>query len=214
VGQALRGTPLAAATNNAAHQLGQDERLRERVYQSIYQYCYLLKYGLGRAESTEKLIYALLYQDFHLSDLAAAQLTPHLLSRYAQPVPPLPYTVLPTDAPAVDKHLTGQTGRTGGAVGRQDSKPVALDSTPDIEIAGWRLIYMPRVEIEADGRSTALFRLKLNSDGLVVSVAKTSGNMSPEQVQRCRQALQEARFTRADPAIQPADSFNYRFSTQ
>jgi hypothetical protein len=212
VSQSLRGTPLLTATANPASLLQQDEQLRERVYQAIYQYCHTLKYGLGRAESLGKLVYGMLYSDFHLSDLAATQLTPYLLSRYAQPVPPFLYTALATDAPGDDKlgERTTTAAYRGGTAG---SAPTTI--AVKVEAGTWRLAYIPPADIMDDTRGLVLFRVNVTAQGTVASVTKLSGSASPDQVRSFRDALLEARFVRIDPAA-PAKggSFTFRYSIQ
>lgn len=72
--------------------------LRDQVYQTVYQYCYTLKYGLNNEADVADLPYQFLYQDLHMSDLAANYLAPQLMRRYQQPVPRSQAEAVPTAA--------------------------------------------------------------------------------------------------------------------
>lgn len=86
-GQALQRTPLAAPNADVAALLLQQQALRETVYQTLYQYCHTLKYGLDNNSEVEELLQQFLYQNLHMSDLAAGYLAPQIAHRYRQPAP-------------------------------------------------------------------------------------------------------------------------------
>lgn len=86
--QTLHTTPLAAPNADVAALLLQQPALREAVYQTLYQYCHTLKYGLDNGSEVEDLVHQFLYQNLHMSDLAASYLAPQIARRYRQPAPP------------------------------------------------------------------------------------------------------------------------------
>ncbi|RZK31606.1 MAG: hypothetical protein EOO61_17815, partial [Hymenobacter sp.] len=91
VSQRLRNTPFTDLTSDLPNALAQNTGLREAIYQTVYQYCHALKFGLGDSHEVDKLVYLMLYDDFHLSALAATRLAPYINSRYKQPAPPPQY---------------------------------------------------------------------------------------------------------------------------
>jgi hypothetical protein len=86
--QSLHITPLAAPNADVAALLLQQPALREAVYQTLYQYCHTLKYGLDNGSEVEDLVHQFLYRNLHMSDLAASYLAPQIARRYRQPAPP------------------------------------------------------------------------------------------------------------------------------
>jgi hypothetical protein len=58
------------------------------VYQTLYQYCHTLKYGLDNGSEVEELVHQFLYRNLHMSDLAATYLAPQITRRYRLPAPP------------------------------------------------------------------------------------------------------------------------------
>lgn len=216
VSQALRNTPLADPKTNKTNTLAQYTALREAVYQTIYQYCHALKYGIGDDQEVERLVYLMLYQDLHLSNLAASRLAPYISSRYQQPAPPPQYSAYPTGLGATDKLATGQLDRTTKATypqayGRTTAPPEAPTSTPKnaggLDVSGWRFDSTPIVEALDDSPGFIRFKIKLSDKGEVESVTKVAGNVSLAQERLCRNQLLDAHFVKTNAGAGGATGF-------
>ena len=86
------------------------------------------------------------------------------------------------------KALYGEPG-SGGSGARPGS-----GGGSGLEMSGWAVDNVPDIPKLDDNPGEARFRIVINNDGDVVSVSKVSGNLSPEQTQAVRDALQKATF--------------------
>lgn len=128
--QSLHTTPLAAPNADVAALLLQQPALREAVYQTLYQYCHTLKYGLDNGSEVEDLVHQFLYRNLHMSDLAASYLAPQIARRYRQPAPPsLAEAVTPATA-GNDSYVKRQARTTHTADPRGSIAPKALYGEP------------------------------------------------------------------------------------
>jgi len=128
--QTLHTTPLAAPNADVAALLLQQPALREAVYQTLYQYCHTLKYGLDNGSEVEDLVHQFLYRNLHMSDLAATYLAPQIARRYRQPAPPsLVEATAPTTA-GNDSYVKRQARTTHTADPRGSIAPKALYGEP------------------------------------------------------------------------------------
>jgi hypothetical protein len=225
VSQRLRNAPSADLNSDLASILAQNTTLREAVYQTIYQYCHALKYGLGDSHEVDKLVYLMLYNNFHLSDLAATRLAPYINSRYKQPAPPPQYAAYPTGAQAPDKLVTGSVDRATNlaayrqAYGRTTAPPEAPSFSPisigGLQVSGWRFDSTPVVEAISDEPGIIRFRIKVSDKGEVESVTRVSGNVSPAQERLCREALLNAHCSRTTATATATTGFyTFRFSVR
>jgi hypothetical protein len=217
--QALRNTPLAIPNANLTTTLAQNTALREAVYQTVYQYCHALKYGLGNRHEVDQLVYLMLYQDLHLSDLAATRLAPYILSRYQQPAPPILGL-------AGSNGMLTSSGAHLGPIDEQGDRNGSLDanySAPrsgsrtgsggGLEMSGWRFDSTPVVEAVDDNPGVIRFKMKITDKGEVDYVTKVSGNVSPAQERLCRDKLLEAHFVKTNAGAGGASGFyTFRFS--
>jgi hypothetical protein len=205
VGQTLRNSTLASNAD-LSNTLAQNTALREAVYQTIYQYCHALKYGLGNTHEVDKLIYLMLYSDLHLGDLAAIRLAPYISSRYKQPVPTPQYSAYPVVKDAPDKRATATS-----AVPSSSSNTMG----PGAELSGWRFESAPVVEAVSDEEGAIRFKLTISDKGEVESVTKVSGNVSPAQEKLCRDALLNAHLVRSATGSGGATGFyTFRFTVR
>jgi hypothetical protein len=223
VSQRLRNTPFADLRSDLPSTLAQNTALREAVYQTIYQYCHALKYGLGDSHEVDKLVYLMLYNNFHLSDLAAARLTPYINSRYKQSAPLPQYTAYPTGDQAPDKLVTGSVDRAANlaayrqAYGRTTTPPEAPSSSPTstsgMEVSGWRFDNAPTTEAISDEEGAIRFKMKISDKGEIESVTKMSGNVSSAQERLCREALLNAHLVKTNAGASGATGFyTFRFT--
>lgn len=218
--QALRNTPLAIPNANLTTTLAQNTALREVVYQTVYQYCHALKYGLGNRHEVDRLVYLMLYQDFHLSELAATQLAPYIVSRYQQPAPP------PLGGLSASNGMLTSNGAHLGPIGEQRDRNSSLDAKhgssnsgshpsndgSSLAASGWRFDSTPVVEAIDDEPGDIHFKIKISAKGEVESVTKMSGNVSSAQERLCRDKLLEAHFTKTIPTATAATGFyTFRF---
>jgi hypothetical protein len=207
VGQTLRNSALAPNAD-LSNTLAQNTALREAVYQTIYQYCHALKYGLGNSHEVDKLIYLMLYSDLHLGDLAAMRLAPYISSRYKQPVPTPQYSAYPVGAEAPDKRATAtstapssSSNHTGDGSG--------------LEMSGWRFESQPTVEAVDDNPGFIRFKFKITDEGEVESVTKVAGNISSAQEKLCRDKLLDANLIRTGTGKGGATGFyTFRFTVR
>jgi hypothetical protein len=207
VGQTLRNGALASNAD-LSNTLAQNTALREGVYQTIYQYCHALKYGLGNSHEVDKLIYLMLYNDLHLGDLAAMRLAPYISSRYKQPVPTPQYSAYPVGAEASDKRTTATS-----AVPPSSSNHNGDGS--GLEMSGWRFESQPTVEAVDDSPGVVRFRMKISDNGEVESVTKIAGNISSAQEKLCRDKLLDAKFIRTGIGKGGATGFyTFRFTVR
>ncbi len=86
------------------------------------------------------------------------------------------------------KALYGEPGSGGSG-----ARPGAGGGS-GLEMSGWAVDNVPDIPKIDDNPGEARFRLVINNDGDVISVTKVSGNLSPEQTQAVRDALQKATF--------------------
>lgn len=208
--QALRNTPLAIPNANLTTTLAQNTALREAVYQTVYQYCHALKYGLGDRHEVDRLVYLMLYQDFHLSDLAATRLAPYIISRYQQPAPPT------LGGLSASNGMLASNGAHLGPIGEQrDHNGSRPSNGGGLELSGWRFDSTPVVEAVDDNPGVIRFKIKITDKGEVESVTKLSGNVSPAQERLCRDKLLEAHFVKTNAGASGATGFyTFRFSVR
>ena len=204
VSQKLRNTALADPKGNMTSTLAQYAALREGVYQTIYQYCHALKYGVGDSQEVDKLVYSMLYNDFHLSDLAATRLAPYISSRYQLPVPPAQYCAYPAGIEGKDELASGQAGRLATHTSPRTlytprSPSPNLTGSSGLEMSGWRFESTPLVEATDDNPGVVRFRIKITDQGEVESVTKVAGNVSSAQEKLCRDKLLDTNFIRTNP---------------
>jgi hypothetical protein len=86
------------------------------------------------------------------------------------------------------KALYGEPGNGGSG-----SRPGSGGGS-GLEMSGWAVDNVPDIPKLDDNPGEARFRIVINNDGDVVSVTKVSGNLSTEQTQAVRDALQKASF--------------------
>jgi TonB family protein len=84
---ALSNTALVRPEANLTGELAKSATLCERVYETIYDYCYAIKYGLGTLESVDALMYLLARNQLHMSAAGATELALHIKRRYDRPAP-------------------------------------------------------------------------------------------------------------------------------
>lgn len=85
--RALKDTPLSRPEVNLTGALAKSVNLREAVYKTLYEHCYNLKHTFGSSRTVEEMLFLMLYDQLHLNDVAATELTMHIVSRYQLPEP-------------------------------------------------------------------------------------------------------------------------------
>jgi len=143
--QTLHTTPLAAPNADVASLLLHQPALREAVYQTLYQYCHTLKYGLDNGSEVEDLVHQFLYQNLHMSDLAASYLAPQITRHYRQPAPPSLVQEATLATTGNDSHAKRQARTTHTADPRGSIAPKALYGEPGSSRKGEqaRTVYTP-----------------------------------------------------------------------
>ncbi|MGI4739698.1 MAG: hypothetical protein ACRYG7_31410 [Janthinobacterium lividum] len=107
------------------------------------------------------------------------------------------------------KALYGEPG-SGGSGSRPGS-----GGGGGLEMSGWRFDNTPVVEAVDDNPGVVRFKIKINDDGEVESVAKVSGNVSPAQERLCRDKLQNANFVKTNAGAGGATGFyTFRFTVK
>lgn len=212
VSQLLRNTPLVDPNANLSNTLAQYAALRESVYQSIYQYCHALKYGFGSRQEVNGLVYQMLYEDFHLSDLAATRLAPYIVNRYKQPAPP-PFLIVADASGASTEPASNSSPNATALYGTTSSSSRPGSGGSGLEVSGWRFESQPTVEALDDNAGFIRFKIKIADDGDVESVTKVAGNVSSAQEKLCRDKLLDANFIRAGTSKGGATGFyTFRFT--
>jgi hypothetical protein len=206
VGQNLRNSALASNAD-LSNTLAQNTALREAVYQTIYQYCHALKYGLGNSHEVDKLVYLMLYNDLHLGDLAATRLAPYISSRYKQPVPTPQYSAYPVAGDTPDKRSIATSEAPPSSPGNTGGR--------DLEMSGWRFESQPTIEALDDNPGFIRFKFKITDEGEVEVVTKVAGNVSSTQEKLCRDKLLNANFIRTSTGKGGATGFyTFRFTVR
>ncbi|SNC63199.1 TonB family C-terminal domain-containing protein [Hymenobacter gelipurpurascens] len=84
-----------------------------------------------------------------------------------------------------------------------------------LEMSGWAVVSKPNVSALDNNSGFVRYRIKINAEGEVESVAKVSGNVSPAQDRACRDALEKVEFRRTSSAEGGATGFyTFRFTVQ
>jgi hypothetical protein len=221
--QALRNTPLADPNANLTSMLAKDVTLREAVYKTIYQFCYSVKYDYDNSQGVDEIVYLMLYQDFHLSNLAATQLTMHINSRYKHAAPPRQPKVSPVDPEVADKSTTGfidqpatlHPPQVQDEITTLVKAPVSDARILDLQLVGWRFEAAPVIEAEGSERGLIRFKLKVNDEGEVEYVSRVTGNVSSAQEKLCRDKLLDARFVKVSPDARATTGYyTFRFTVK